>query len=131
MDRTRQRIAVARQALATLRDLDLAAGEQDSIVRDAAIQRFEYSFETAWKAAQTHLKEVERLVCGSPRAAIRASVNIGALDDAEAEQALQMADDRNLSTHTYNEELARQLLSRLPGWLDLLTTWMDRIEEQS
>lgn len=48
MGRTNTRLKDARQALTTLFALcDLS--EPTDVERDAAIQRFEYSFETVWK----------------------------------------------------------------------------------
>jgi len=35
------------------------------------------------------------------------------LDDGETERALAMVDDRNLTVHTYNEELAQAIYARL------------------
>ena len=37
------------------------------------------------------------------------------LDDGETERALAMVDDRNLTVHTYNEELAQAIYARLGG----------------
>jgi hypothetical protein len=49
MERLKERLDVARRALASLKEL--AALEQPSrIERDAAIQRFEYTCEALWKA---------------------------------------------------------------------------------
>ena len=53
MERMRERLAVARRALATL---NLALKEpQTPMNRDASIQRFEYTYEAMWKAAQAYL----------------------------------------------------------------------------
>lgn len=50
MERYRERLTIARQALDTLDEV-LAIAEPSQIVRDAAIQRFEYTLEAVWKAA--------------------------------------------------------------------------------
>ena len=53
MERIEQRPADAGQALRTLQE---ALQEKPSVlVRDAAIKRFEYTFEALWKAAQAPL----------------------------------------------------------------------------
>ena len=70
MDRLRQRLSVAGQAAATLRELAVRTAPS-KIERDAAIQRFEYSFEATWKAAQRFLAVVEGVEAGSPKSAIR------------------------------------------------------------
>jgi hypothetical protein len=48
---------------------------------------------------------------------------VGLLADAEAADALAMADDRNLTAHTYNEPLARAIFSRLAHHLALMERW--------
>ena len=48
----------------------------------------------------------------------------GVLSAAEAEQALAMADDRNLTAHTYNEGLAGAIFKRLAGHLAVLEAWL-------
>jgi len=37
------------------------------IVRDAAIQRFEYSFEAIWKLLKEYLNKKEGIICNSPK----------------------------------------------------------------
>ena len=71
MDELTRRLALARKAFGTLQQI---LGEpKTAIVRDAAIQRFEYSFEAVWKAAQRFLREREGVEAASPKAVVRAS----------------------------------------------------------
>ena len=127
MERLKQRLASARRALATLREL-VGLDAVSPRDRDAAIQRFEYTFEAVWKAVQLHLKEREGLDAASPKSCVRASRELGLLSDAQAEAALRMTDDRNLTSHTYNEGLAKAIYSRLATHADLLGAWLDAIE---
>jgi nucleotidyltransferase substrate binding protein (TIGR01987 family) len=101
------------------------------IERDAAIQRFEYTFEACWKATQRFLLVVEGLETGSPKGAIRLSREVGLLSDEETVQALEMVDDRNQTVHTYNESLAVQIAKRLPGYAELLGHWLRRMQQRS
>ena len=97
-------------------------------MRDAAIQRFEYSFEATWKAAQTYLLEVEGVAAASPRAAIRGSYEVGRLAGDDTRTALLLVDDRNLSVHTYNEALARTIFARLGEHAQVMATWLEALE---
>ena len=128
MARTRERLAVARKALGTLQTLLLT--DVTDIVRDAAIQRFEYSFEATWKAAQAYLSEVEGLGAASPRATIRASLEVGVLDETATRFALKMVDDR-LSVHTYNEALAEAIFDRLSEHAQVMAVWLDVMERNT
>lgn len=127
MARLTERIGTARRALATLEEL---AGEPEGkIVRDAAIQRFEYSFETVWKAAQAVLRERFGVELASPKPVVRASFENGLLTEDEAREALAMVDHRNLTAHTYNEALADEIHAAIPGYRRLLRAWIERLSE--
>ena len=102
MERLTGRLAEARRALASFEEL-ARRRERSMIERDAAIMRFAYTFEAAWKAVQLYLYEHEGLEVGSPKQSIRASRAIGLLTDDQAESALSMTDDRNLVVHVYRE----------------------------
>ena len=129
MDRLRQRLSVASQATATLRELAVRTAPS-KIERDAAIQRFEYSFEATWKSAQRFLAVVEGVEAGSPKSTIRACHGAGLLSAAQAEHALAMADDRNLTAYTYNEGLAEAIFKRLSGHLAVLEAWLTAMKSR-
>ena len=129
MDRLRQRRKLAGQALATLQEL--AGLERPSAVeRDAALQRFEYTFEAVWKASQRYLLLREGVDLGSPKACIRAARDVELFSDAETERALAMADDRNLTVHTYNEALADAIFARLPQHAAALEGWFKAMSQR-
>lgn len=129
MERLTERLELCRQALETL---DQILKEPHSpITRDAAIQRFEYTFETLWKAAQLYLREHEGIEAGSPKAIIRASLSSGILEDETARQAMEMADDRNLTVHTYKEVLAEEIYQNLPDYAKLIHQWLAAMEQNA
>jgi nucleotidyltransferase substrate binding protein (TIGR01987 family) len=126
VEELKRRLTLARRALATLREV--LDEPKTAITRDAAIQRFEYSFETTWKAAQRLLRDVEGLDRGSPASVIRATHGVGLLDEAAARRGLEMVRDRNLTVHTYNERLAEEIYGRLESYLELMESWLSAIE---
>ncbi len=128
MERLTERLAIARQALATLQEG--LREPKNRIVRDASIQRFECTFEAVWKAGQLYLRVEERLAAGSPKAVIRASLQVGLWNEEQARAALRMADDRNLTVHTYNESLAEAIYSRLPEYASLMEQWPHSLEQR-
>ena len=91
----------------------LAAPESD-LNRDAAIQRFEFSFELSWKAIQKALRG-EGLDAASPKSCFREAYRLGWIQ--EEEPWLAMLEDRNLTRHTYDAKLAESVYRRLPGHL--------------
>jgi nucleotidyltransferase substrate binding protein (TIGR01987 family) len=124
----KERLRIAGQALHTL--LEVLRVPKTDVVRDAAIQRFEYTFEAVWKAVQSYLKVMESLDIGSPKRAIRASHQIGLLTEVQARRALEMTDDRNLTVHTYNEALAEKIYSQLLDYSALMQAWLEEMERQ-
>ena len=128
MERLKERLAVAARALKTLKEI--LREPKSSIVRDAAIQRFAYTFEAVWKAVQTFLKKMESLDAGSPKSAARFSHQVGLLSEDQARGALAMADDRNLTVHTYNEALAEKIYSNLSGYAALMDSWLASMERR-
>ena len=101
--------------------------KKNSITRDAAIQRFAFTFEAVWKYVQYFLKTNEGLDLASPKAVIRASFQLNFFNEVETETAIHMTDHRNLTSHTYDEVLADEIFDKLPGYYTLLKTWCDKI----
>jgi len=127
MDRLIQRIELARRALATLQELTPITSPTP-VERDAAIQRFEYSTEACWKAAQSVLSIQFGLELASPKSVIRASAQNALLTETDARLAMDLVDDRNLTAHTYNEALAQAIWSRLPHHLMVMQRWLLALE---
>lgn len=123
MERLRARLTAAQRALGTLEELSGLASPT-RIERDAAIQRFEYTFEACWKAAQRYLLVVEGLSVGAPKGCIRACREVGLLADEQAVVGLEMVDDCNLTVHTYNEAIAVQIFRNLDRYARLLAHWL-------
>ena len=92
--------------------------------RDAAIQRFEFSFELAWKAVSSYARS-EGLEARSPREALRVAHRLAWIDDEDL--WLRMLDDRNRTTHTYNESVAEEIFARLASYASALGTLQRRL----
>jgi nucleotidyltransferase substrate binding protein (TIGR01987 family) len=92
--------------------------------RDAAIQRFEFCFELAWKTV-TRAARREGVECASPRQAFRAGMKLGWIADDPI--WLDMLDDRNRTSHTYNETTAEEIFARLPDYLVALSALAERL----
>jgi nucleotidyltransferase substrate binding protein (TIGR01987 family) len=119
----------ARKALGTLRELT-DKSNVSAVERDAAIQRFEYTVEAIWKTAQIFLSEMEGVTANSPKSAVRASWQVGLLDEKNAELALRMCDARNLTVHTYNEQLANSVYRQIREYADVLGIWLSAMEKR-
>jgi nucleotidyltransferase substrate binding protein (TIGR01987 family) len=94
----------------------LMVSETD-LSRDAAIQRFEFCFELAWKVIQERVR-TEGLDCQSPKGCLKLAYKNGWLGDETG--WLAMLEDRNRTAHTYDEALAKDVYRRLSAHLPLL-----------
>ena len=84
------------------------------IVRDASIQRFEYTFEIAWKLFKKVAK-VDGIEVTSPRQALRAAYQMKLITDIDI--WFEMLEDRNMTSHTYDQYIANKVYEsakRLP-----------------
>jgi len=88
---------------------DLIDDDERSIFRDSLIQRFEFTVELAKNLQRDVLKdkEVEDEKLATPKDIFSESFKIGLLDDYEI--WFKMIKSRNLSSHTYNEDLAEEM----------------------
>ena len=84
----------------------------DDLDRDGVIQRFEFTFELFWKTVKI-LMEYEGFECAGPRSCIKEGVRRGFLDDGEL--LLDMLEDRNKTSHIYDESTAKEIFERIKG----------------
>ena len=111
-------------ATALARLHDALSQPKSEWTRDAAIQRFEFTFELAWKTL-SRFAEREGMQCASPRQALKAALHVGWIEDEPG--WLDMLNDRNRTTHTYREATAEEIYSRLKEYADRLTRLQQRL----
>jgi nucleotidyltransferase substrate binding protein (TIGR01987 family) len=106
------------RALTSLEELvsKYSENQTDVILRDALIQRFEYSTEAFWKYLKAYLQTEHNLSANSPREVIRTGLSAKLYREETSQELLQMLDDRNLTSHTYVEELAESIAHRIPNY---------------
>ena len=90
----------------------LAFDLSQPLVVDACIQRFEFSIELTWKTLKKCLA-IEGIEVNTPRESIQQAYTIHWLNDES--EWLSMLKDRNLTSHTYKEDLALEIYRRLPA----------------
>lgn len=81
------------------------------IIRDGIIQRFEFCTELAWKTTREYLLEEGAEFRNTPKAVMREAYAASLISDAQIWSDLLR--DRNLTSHTYNEETARNIFARI------------------
>jgi nucleotidyltransferase substrate binding protein (TIGR01987 family) len=104
--RWKQRFQNYEKSLNYLEDA-LAINMPDIIQKAGIIQFFEMTFELAWNTMKDYLEEEGFLNLSSPRDAIKKAFEIELITDGHA--WLKALEDRNLTSHTYDEETATEV----------------------
>jgi len=110
--------SVSEQYLKALKTLQIAVNlvestdrnEEESykLLRDGAIQRFEYTFEICWKLIK-RIAEFKGYKCNSPRDAFKEGFKLEIVNNEYEIIFLDMIEKRNLTVHTYNEKIALEI----------------------
>jgi nucleotidyltransferase substrate binding protein (TIGR01987 family) len=93
------------KALKKLKEIAVLPPEETAN-QDATIQRFEFTFELAWKLMQSIEIENNINVYGV-KTILREAAKLGLIDDPV--KWFDFLRDRNLTVHTYKEELAQKV----------------------
>lgn len=83
----------------------------DDIVRDGMIQRFEFTIELAWKTIRAYLIDQGFTDLTSPKMVLKQAYSAQLIQNQES--WLQMLQDRNQTSHMYNENTANEIASRI------------------
>lgn len=109
MSRFATKLANYQDALQRLKEaITEFSGENVSdVVRDGLIQRFEFTYELAWKATRDYLVVQGIVDKNWPKSVIKEAFTQGLI---ESELTwLEMIDDRNKTTHLYSQEEADRI----------------------
>lgn len=74
-------------------------------LKDSVIQRFEYTYEILWKMLK-NISEFENMESKSPRETFKNAFQLGFIKQEEERVFLEMIRNRNLTSHTYNEQVS-------------------------
>lgn len=91
-------------------DEALAEDDTNPLAIDGTIQRFEFVFELMWKTLKRAL-EAEGMICQTARETLKIAYQIGWISPEEL--WLQMLDDRNMTSHTYDQPTANQIYANI------------------
>lgn len=126
MERLNLKLTDTRKALITLKEI---LNEPYSLyIRDATIKRFEYTFEAFWKYFKEYLKVKKGAIVAFPKDCFREILPLGICSEDEVAMLLEMTDSRNETTHTYKEEVANKIYSKIKGYAELMDTVLSKVK---
>ncbi|MGI6227632.1 MAG: nucleotidyltransferase substrate binding protein [Peptococcales bacterium] len=103
--------------------------ENDDLLRDGLIQRFEFTFELAWKTLKSIFEDEGLSGLNSPKTVLREAFAAQIITDDEL--WLNMLNDRNLTAHIYSEELAIKICSNIKNkYVKELLMLVEKIEKR-
>lgn len=108
-----QRLDSYNKALSQLNEAvnTAAARPLSNLERQGLIQGFEFTHELSWKLLKDFLEERGRMNIYGSKDACREAFQAGLLDNGDV--WMDMIPSRNLSSHTYNEKIARDIEGKI------------------
>jgi len=108
--RWQQRFANFKKALSQLRKF-VDKGDLSELEEQGAIQAFEYTYELAWLVLKDFFEYQGNTDIYGSRDAIRLAFQSGLIEDGEAWMDAYVS--RTKTSHTYNEETAREIVEKI------------------
>lgn len=110
--------------------LQEAAGRQSlsDLEAEGMVQRFEYTFELAWKTLKDFL-ELQGFTVAYPREVIKTAFQVGLISMGDA--WFKMLDRRNEAAHTYDRQRFLEITNAIrTTFLPALTALVDRLRQE-
>jgi len=129
-----QRLNHFNQAFARMQSAVALAAERDlsDLEQQGLIQGFEYTHELAWKTLKDFLEHRGTEALYGSKDVTRQAFRLGLIEDGDI--WMDMIRDRNLTSHTYNEETAQEIveaiLNRYCGAFTVFQHKMDGLKEE-
>ncbi|MCB0520369.1 MAG: nucleotidyltransferase substrate binding protein [Lewinellaceae bacterium] len=109
--RWQQRFSSYKKALGQLEKFAAKAEKLSELEEQGLIKSFEYTYELGWNTLKDYLTYQGFADIVGSRDAIRESFRAGLIEDGEG--WMDMLKSRNKTSHTYNEETAKQVVEAI------------------
>jgi len=100
--------------------------EDFSVYRDSTIKRFEYSLEVARKLMSKYIEYVDKKINGQ-KLVLKQAFEFDLIED---DIWFTMIDDRNMTTHEYDEQIAMQLLDSIYKYETVLRKFLEIMQSK-
>jgi nucleotidyltransferase substrate binding protein (TIGR01987 family) len=126
-----QRFSNFRKAMEKLKDAinEYEEEEMSDLEKEGLVQRFEYTFELAWKTLQDFLYQRGYVDIKGPTLVLKQAFQDGYITDERTWRKMKEA--RELTSHTYDEDRANEIVEKivLEFWAPLLQL-MKRLDDE-
>ena len=116
------------KAINRLKEVITSTGpDEHDYMRDASIQRFEFVIELFWKTLKKILHH-EKENTTTPRDTLSKAYQYKLIDSEDI--WLNMLDDRNNTSHAYDEEKAKIIFEHIKSYLPILETTYNSLKDK-
>lgn len=123
--RWQQRFSNYKKALGQFNKF-IAREELNELEEQGLIKAFEYTYELAWKTLQDFLRDKGYVDIAGPKPVIEQAFQDGYIDGYAW---VRMGKSRNLTSHTYNEQTADEIVEAIrEEYADLFNALLERLE---
>lgn len=108
-----ERLSIFKNAIARMAEVVELSKQRtlNQFERDSLIKRFEFTYEMAWKLMMSFEKEYGVTELLGSKDVVRTAFSMSLIDNGEA--WLEMIDDRNKTSHLYDEEMAADVTEEI------------------
>ena len=99
-----------------------------SLKIDGTIQRFEFCIELMWKMIRRALLAEKMDIPPIPKQVLQKAYAANWISDEAI--WLQMLDDRNMTSHTYNQKLAKEIFDRIKTYYPVMQKAYDHLSNR-
>lgn len=126
MSKSKIKFEKFQKALLSLEAIYLKPMQDDRSNVDATIQRFEFTFELAWKFLKDYFFERD-IELNYPKEVLQEAFNVNLINNEDI--WIKMLKDRNMTSHTYDEKLANEIFLSIKLYVPELRSLLNKIIE--
>jgi nucleotidyltransferase substrate binding protein (TIGR01987 family) len=96
-------------------------------IRDSVIKRFELTYELLWKYLREYMITAHGVSIDSPRKVFQECLSLSIIDESETEELIDLVEDRNLTAHVYDMDLANQVANDIQKHHDVIRAVIEKV----
>jgi len=106
------------------KDIDIETREER---RDSLIKRFELTYDLLWKYLREYMITTHGISIDSPRKVFQECLSLGLVNKEEAKELTDLIEDRNLTTHVYDIDLANTVANDIQKHHDVIGVVIEKV----
>lgn len=106
------------------------SGDREAF-RDSVVKRFEFTYEAFWKFLRAYMGQklmLDTSSLGNARLVFQKARTENILSETEFAMCMRMIEDRNQTSHTYDEHFADELVERVSGYIQTMVVVLARVQ---